>query len=123
MTQQQARKWKAIEAEFIKLDEVGAFVEGMLTKRSAVNYREGDPGEKYELVRDDGRSCTVLGTVELIDKMANVTVGAYVHIEYTGTTDTGSKSPMKNYLVLTEDAGGSTLADAQKEHKATAAAS
>lgn len=120
MTTKPARKWKALEAEFIKLEELGNSIEGILNKKSPVNYKVGPPGEKYELVGEDGKAVTVLGTVELIDKMVNVPLGAFIHIELTGMVDTGQPTPMKTYLVLTEDPEGDDIADIRKAVAAAA---
>ena len=101
-----AREFKKIDdSEFIKLGkendegETIYTVEGTVQGKSTILIRGNQVG-RYNIVRDDGSSFTILGAQRLDEKMGAVNIGTYVRITLEQeTTATSGGNQMKNYTV------------------------
>lgn len=99
--------WNEVKIEFIQFTTPGDSVMGRLTAKNFVTIRGNRVG-KYELIKDNVKTCTFLGSVHLDELLARVGVGREVFIQFTHIekpTD-ASGNELKRFKVLVKPIPG-----------------
>lgn len=96
------RKFRTVEANFVKLNEIGDSVEGFLIEKSEQQFTESAVG-RYKIECDDGSQTSFLGSTDMDDKLGLIEIGQYIRVTLAGTVKSRNGRDIRQFTVEVSD--------------------
>jgi hypothetical protein len=96
------RTFRDISGDFFKFEKPGDAVEGMLISKDVISMKKGtvinDVG-KYVVENDEGIRKSFLGGAVLDSTLAEIDLGNYIRVTFTGTRKSSNNMDVKQFKI------------------------